>query len=135
MGTCEFTPEQARTFATTWRMDPSFAYNNAGYVTPPASPDAQYYEQNSANYTDHLATSSTSEVLKEVATLLELSNYINGEIARQQAVSNMLNVLQASNSVSQAKSELQVKTLQLNQLVDAAYAANAVPAGASASGD
>lgn len=128
-GSCKFTAMQAMHYALSWRMDPQYVFNNAdsgvlsGTTTAAESPAGVTLPQEKAsgNWAEHIASSNTPEVLKEIATLMQLHNYMNGKLYRQQEKLSLLMTLMTVNDVEKRRAELKSRADHMQLLIKNYY--------------
>ena len=70
--TCELTPAQLNRYAATWRLNSNVKFADAGAAATTSTGASTV-----ASWADHLATSSGSEVSKEIAQLESQLNYMS----------------------------------------------------------
>lgn len=129
---CTFTPAQAMTNALTWRMDPNRSFTNADSKAVQAQAEYQAalstaatagttapdepLEEASGTWSEHLASSNVPEVMKEIATLLQLNNYISGKLYKQQEMMSLLQTLTTVSDIETRRVQLNAAALNLKSL-------------------
>ena len=140
--TCSFTPMQALDFAMKWRLDPARRYKNADddAVQARASYDAESGESlplelDLGNFNEHLSASNVSEVLKEMAQIMQMNNYISTKLYKQQETLSLLLSLSTLSAVDTRRAELVTNSLMLKSMSKDVYRGSASVSSASTSGE
>lgn len=104
--TCSMTPAQLNRYAATWRLNPQVTFT-----------DANGSSSTSATWADQLASSSSTEVSKEIASLLQDGNYMKFQLHELQTQLALIGTLPSLQLATAQAGNLKTQSAMIDKLV------------------